>query len=116
MPFWAAECQNRRHITFFIETFVAATTQRGQRNSTVSMEPNLNFSARSHAVLMLTIERQTMNVVKTIARKADSAWEGTKSYFGFGIDSSGTLDDDHAHQAASDAGQARTKIKAVFDR
>lgn len=57
-----------------------------------------------------------MNVVKVIARKADSAWEGTKSYFGFGIDSSGTLDDDHAHQAASDAGQARTKIKAVFDR
>jgi hypothetical protein len=54
--------------------------------------------------------------MKSIVRKADNAWEGTKSYFGFGVDSSGPFDDDQAHQAAVDAGQARAKIKAVFDR
>ncbi|WP_168176036.1 hypothetical protein [Mycobacterium sp. ST-F2] len=51
-----------------------------------------------------------------MAQKAKRASEATKSYFGFGVDNSGPFDEDRAHQAAVDAGQARTKIKAVFDR
>lgn len=50
-----------------------------------------------------------------MARKAKRASEATKSYFGFGLDLSSPVDEEKAHQAAADAGQARAKIKAVFD-
>jgi len=46
--------------------------------------------------------------------KDQTAWKATKSYFGFGIEDRGPFDEQKAHHAA-DAGQARTKIKAVFD-
>lgn len=57
-----------------------------------------------------------MTIVKTLVQKAKRASEATKSYFGFGVDNAGPFDDEQAHQAAVDAGQARAKIKAVFNR
>ncbi len=56
-----------------------------------------------------------MNIAKVLARKTRQASQATKSYFGFGPDNAGPFDEEQAHQAAADTGQARAKIKAVFD-
>lgn len=89
--------------------------RRANALSRRTVNPELDFSARPHAVLTLTMERSIMNIAKVLARKTRQASQATKSYFGFGPDNAGPFDEERAHQAAADAGQTRTKIKAVFD-
>lgn len=87
----------------------------GERTSRRSVKPKLDFGARPHTVATLTMERSIMNIAKVLARKARQALQATKSYFGFGPDNAGPFDEEEAHRAAADAGQARARIKAVFD-
>ncbi|WP_285029756.1 hypothetical protein [Mycolicibacterium sp. lyk4-40-TYG-92] len=56
-----------------------------------------------------------MNIGKTMARKAKRASNAAKSYFGFAT-ADYNLNDEGAVQRATDAGQARAKIKRAFER
>jgi hypothetical protein len=62
----------------------------------------------------MTTKGSIMNFAKTIARKAIHASEAIKSYFGLPLGDYGQSDEARTQQAA-DAGQARAKIKRVFD-